>query len=55
MDNITLSKRTANALSALVLSLFLVGSASEFFEYKSVYETDKTVCEKHYKFAPCRG
>lgn len=45
LDNIALSKRTANAVSALVLSLFLAGSASEFFEYKSVYETDKTICE----------
>lgn len=45
LDNITLSKRTANTVSALVLSLFLAGSASEFFEYKSVYETDKTICE----------
>lgn len=45
LDNITLSKRTANTVSALVLSLFVVGSASEFFEYKSVCETDKTICE----------
>lgn len=45
LDNITLSKRTANTVSALVLSLFLAASASEFFEYKSVYETDKTICE----------
>lgn len=45
LDNITLSKRTANTVSALVLSLFLASSASEFFEYKSVYETDKTICE----------
>lgn len=45
LDNITLSKRTADTVSALVLSLFLAGSASEFFEYKSVYETDKTICE----------
>ena len=43
-DNIRISKRTAAALISLLISLFAVGSASEFFQYKAVCETDRTIC-----------